>query len=196
MGTPDVLLLLGDLVDDGQAKGADDDLAAIREEVQRLEVPLLAARGNHDVPAGPFRRAFPGQRLEIGGYHLFLAFDDPYGPTDQSSRSGEAMSAVLEESLRRPEQPILVLQHSPVHPPIASDYPFMLKNRDEVMENYRRANVLLSLSGHYHAGQAATREGGVTYVTCPALCEEPFRFLEVRLRGRQVSVEESSLSIS
>ena len=191
-GTPDVLLLLGDLVDNGHAKGVEVDLTALREEVLSFGVPILAVRGNHDVPAEPFRRAFPGQRLEIGGY-LFLAFDDPYDPNDQSYRPKEGMTAVLEESRNRPQQPIIVLQHSPVHPPIDSHYPYLLKNCDEVLESYRQANVLLSLSGHYHPGQAATRERGVTYVTCPALCEEPFRFLQVRLRGHQVSIEECSL---
>ena len=90
--------------------------------------------------------------------------------------------------------PLVALQHNPLHPHIEADYPFMLANADAVLSGYRDAGVLLSLSGHYHPGQAAHRlggsAGGMSCYTAPAICEEPFRFAHVRLRGREVEVYE------
>jgi hypothetical protein len=61
------------------------------------------------------------------------------------------------------------------------------------MAAYREAGVVLSLSGHYHAGQAAHEVDGVIYYTAPALCEAPFRFAHLHLAGRRVWLQEYAL---
>jgi histidinol phosphatase-like PHP family hydrolase len=189
----DVILAMGDLVDDGAAPGAADDLAELREELVRPGLPVVLVRGNHDADlpvAGPSGEDV--HRVILGGYQL-LVFTDPYAADDHMTRSDEALAAVREA---RRDLPIVALQHSPIHPPIVSDYPFMPTNRDAIMAAYRAAGVLLSISGHYHAGQPLTHEGGVAYLTAPSLCEHPFRFLIVRLRGREIEVEEHRLALS
>ena len=87
----------------------------------------------------------------------------------------------------------MALQHHPLHPHIESDYPYMPTNAAAILSGYEDAGVILSLSGHYHAGQSAHRVGNVTYYTVPAACDAPFRFAHVRLWGREVQVREYSL---
>jgi hypothetical protein len=88
---------------------------------------------------------------------------------------------------------LVALQHNPVYPPIDHEYPFLLSNADAVVESYREAGVILSLSGHYHPGQAPSQHAGVTFYTAPALCEAPFRFAHLRIEGQMVTIEEFAL---
>jgi histidinol phosphatase-like PHP family hydrolase/predicted phosphodiesterase len=189
----DAVLVMGDLVDDGTKPGAAQDLAELQGELARPGLPVVVVRGNHDA-ALPVTGA-PGetvQRITLGGYQL-LVFSDPYAADDTMTRGAEALQAVRDLA---PDLPVLALQHNPLNPPIVSDYPFMPTNRDEIMAAYQEAGVLLSISGHYHPSQPVSREGGVAYVTAPALCEHPFRFLIVRGRGREIEIEEHRLALS
>ena len=93
----------------------------------------------------------------------------------------------------RPGLPLVALQHNPLDPPIERDYPYLLANAGAVLAAYQSAGVILSLSGHYHPGQAHHRVGQVLCYTVPALCEDPFLFAHVRLRDREVAVWEGAL---
>jgi hypothetical protein len=105
-------------------------------------------------------------------------------------RSAEGVQLVGEVAAARPDLPLVALQHAVLHPPIRRDYPYMLANHAAVMRGYEEGGVVLSLSGHYHAGQAPCVEGGVVYYTAPALCEAPHRFAHLRLAGREAMVRE------
>ncbi|MCD6303838.1 MAG: hypothetical protein J7M21_02625, partial [Planctomycetes bacterium] len=122
-------------------------------------------------------------------------FSDTYGPDDRAARS-EADRALLRAAAETPGGPLVVVQHSPIHPLIEADYPYMLANRREVMADYSAAGVLLSISGHYHAGRPMTSAGGVLYYTAAALGEPPFRYSIATLRGRDVAVEERTLALN
>ena len=63
------------------------------------------------------------------------------------------------------------------------------------MAAYAEGGVTLSLSGHYHPGQPALSANGTTYVTCPALCESPCRFLVVRVRDGAFEVDRHALKM-
>ncbi len=141
--------------------------------------------GNHDGDAERMLRTF-GSRAglhEIGPYR-FMVFADRYAPGDFCTRSEDDRRALAEAAAADCTAPIVVLQHNPMNPEIPSDeYPYMLTNRREVMEDYQRAGVMLSLSGHAHWGQALNFEQGVAYFTCPALCESPYHYAVLTLRG-------------
>jgi histidinol phosphatase-like PHP family hydrolase len=190
----DAVVLLGDLVDNGEAPGAEKDLAALRDEVHRLGVPVLVVPGNHDGPAARVLELFGDHvgKHRLRGYQL-ITFADAYGPADESARAGADLDVLTEAAREHPEEPILALQHNPVWPPIDSTYPFNLTNARQVMSAYSGAGVLLSISGHYHEGLALHRADNVAYLTCPALCEDPLRYLRIGLRGRQVDVCEQHL---
>ncbi len=192
---PDLIVLLGDLVDDAEKTGAQEDLQTMAGEAIKSGIQVLAVPGNHDGDPVRFAQLLgcaPG--IHTVGDYVFLVFhDEPLGgnryrrPFDQLDLPARAAAA-------HPGKPIIALQHNPLHPTIrTSKYPYHLTNRAEVMAGYRDAGVCLSLSGHYHAGQAAHAVDGVTYATAPALGEAPFRFLHVRLEGRNVQVQEHAL---
>lgn len=191
----DGLILLGDLVDNGMAEGAGAALAALADEARQAGIPVLALPGNHDGGAdfGAHFDCAPGLH-EIGGYG-FLVFHDSIGPGDVTSRREEDLALPARVAAERPGLPLVALQHNPIFPSIESAYPYMPVNTEAIRRSYEAAGVVLSLSGHYHAGQAPSRRGAVTYATAPALCEDPFRFWEVTLRGRHVEMKEHALKL-
>jgi histidinol phosphatase-like PHP family hydrolase/predicted MPP superfamily phosphohydrolase len=195
-GHVDAIVLMGDLVDTGTTPGAEEDLIELRDEIASLGVPILVAPGNHDGSAERLGRLF-GDRLgvhRLGGYQL-VTFCDPYRPTQEAARPADDLSLVLRARADHPDEPIVAIQHSNVHPHIESTYPYNLTNAPEVMRSYEEAGVVLSVSGHYHPGIAPQSVSGVAYVTAPALCEAPFRFLRVSLKGRTFTVTERRLAL-
>ncbi len=202
----DAIALIGDLIDNGDSPRAAADLRAVRDEVLaaapacpeqgRGDIPLLVVPGNHDGDAERMLAIFeqkPGLH-KIGNYR-FVTFADSY-VNDQICTRSQADRRLMADIAGRPGPPIVVLQHNPMNPVIErGDYPFMLTNRDEVMSDYSAASVILSVSGHYHTGQALNVAGGVRYFTAPAVCEAPFAYAMVTLRSREVKVELRPMAI-
>jgi len=186
---PDVLLLLGDLVNNGLATGADDDLAEIAQAARATGLPVLALPGNHDGDAATFVALLgcPAGLHEVGGVG-FMIFHDHVAADDVTTRPEEGLALPAEIARQCPGLPLIALQHNPLHPRIEHEYPFMPTNTDQILQTYREANVLLSLSGHYHPGQRAHALDGTLYATLTAACEAPFPYAHVRLRGREVEV--------
>lgn len=190
-GGIDAIALLGDLIDNGQHEYAEGCLRRLRTELDEAApgVPILAVFGNHDVKADLLFEVFdqrPGT-FEICGYR-FVTFADRYAEDAACTRS-EMDRRRCRRLAREGSNPIVVLQHNPMNPPIAADYPYMLTNRDEVMRDYAEAGVMLAMSGHYHQGQAPSLADGVQYFTAPALCETPYRYALVTLQGQEATVE-------
>ncbi|MDY7011333.1 MAG: metallophosphoesterase [Planctomycetota bacterium] len=198
-GAFDAIALMGDLIDNGTSPRAADDLRAVRDEILAAapDTPLLVVPGNHDGDAEQMLGLF-GQRpgLHAVGPYRFVTFVDSYVDDRICTRS-EADRRFLADLAGSAGPPIVVLQHNPMNPNIATDdYPFMLTNRREVMADYAAAGVLLSISGHYHTGQALNVADGVRYFTAPAVCEAPFRYAIITLRRRDVEVEIRPLALA
>jgi len=189
-GPVHAVVILGDLIDHRKRLCRDQGpaayagaLAAVRRTVAQAapDVPLVAIPGNHDGDADAFYAAIgsrPGLH-EIGPVRVLAVADHFAGKPKRVTRSDADRQAVLDAGRREPRRPLIVLQHNPMDPPIddkIDQHPYMLTNRPDVMADYARASVTLSLSGHYHAGQPFHETGGVHYFTCPALCERPFSY--------------------
>ena len=193
----DAIALAGDLLNDGNPAGAPNALADLKDAIAQAapDAPLLVATGNHDGHAGLVHAIFetrPGLH-ELGGCR-FVVFADAYDAADRCTRRDEDR-LLLRRLAREPGGPIVALQHNPLYPPIESDYPYMLTNSEEVQHDYAEAGVLLSLSGHYHAGQPLTLRHGTAYVTVPALAEAPFSYAMVTLLGHEALVETRRLRL-
>jgi predicted MPP superfamily phosphohydrolase len=186
----DLVVLLGDLVNDGLAAGAEHDLAEIARAVTHTGLPFLAVPGNHDGDMARTARLLncPPGLHEIGGYG-FVIFHDHVAPDHVTTRSEEDLALPEQLARQRPDLPLIALQHNPLHPRIDHEYPFIPVNVDRILPGYRAANVLLSLSGHYHPGQPAHPHHGTIYMTLPAGCEAPYAYAHVRLRDRNVEIE-------
>lgn len=193
---PDLLVVLGDLVDNGLADGAADDLSTLAAVLRDTGIPHLVVPGNHDGNPECVQRVFgtaPG--LHRVGDYGFLVFADTVAAGDLTTRPDEPLSLPRRAADGTPGLPLIALQHNPVHPPVDSRYPYLLTNAAAVMAGYERAGVVLSLSGHYHAGLGPVEQGGVAYFTAPALCESPFSFAHVRLDGRRVEIRQHALRL-
>jgi len=190
----DAVVLMGDLVDNGEAPGAERDLEALAEEARKFDVPIIVVPGNHDGTAERLLRLFGDHAgvHRLKGYQL-ITFADAYEANDEATRSPEDLGLVASASRDHPDEPIIALQHNPVHPRIESAYPYNLTNAAAVMRAYGQAHVTLSLSAHYHPGLAPEEVNGVSYATCPALCEAPMRFARVSVSGRTFTVREEPL---
>ncbi len=186
----DVVVLLGDLIDNGTESCAKSALQEIRDLLQTLcpKIPLLVVPGNHDGEPQLVLDIFDVQLggIEIGGYR-FVLFADGYYPGDVCTRSDSARKE-FHHIAAQPGGPVIALQHNPIYPNITGDYPYMLTNCSDVIRDYTQGNVLLSLSGHYHAGQPCSKTGGVNYVTIPSLVDKPFRYATITLRGRNFEI--------
>jgi histidinol phosphatase-like PHP family hydrolase/predicted phosphodiesterase len=193
----DALALMGDVLNDGKSPDAEMTLRLVAAELARArkEVPLLVVPGNHDGDADRLLNIL-GTRTgghEIGGYRFFV-LADRYGEGDVCTRSDADRQALLAWAAGG-GGPVIVLQHNSMNPVIDDPYPYMLTNRSEVMADYAKAGVMLSLSGHYHKGQAPSVVDGVRYFTAPAICEGDFPYCLVTLRGREVSIETRTLRL-
>lgn len=194
---PGLIVVLGDLVDDGTAPGAELDLLTLAGELRRTGIPVLVVPGNHDGPAARLARIFdcPAGLHRVGGFGFLLFHDAPIG-AERHARDATQLALPEQTAQRHPDLTLVTLQHHPLHPPIESSYPYLLDNAAAVLASYRAAGVRLSLSGHYHAGQSLHTRDGADYLTAPALCESPFRFLHVHLEGREVRTTEHALRMA
>lgn len=184
----DLVLLLGDLVDNGSADGAAEDLARVNALLTRFQKPVLAVRGNHDPMPDAYRAALgnPRESALFQGYRL-LGFSDRYEPDGRCYRDWDTMKKLFGG---QPDgAPVIVYQHSPVYPRIHCSYPYNIKGAGKLMRFYEQQDVLLSISGHLHSGHAPVRKNGVEYLTAAALCEAPFSYTLVHLEDRRISYE-------
>lgn len=186
---PDVVVILGDLVDFLPQDDPPVNLEEIREVLKPLRCPSITVPGNHDGPPGPFEKVFGPfpRRLDVEGCSL-LGFQETYGEGDVATRPDEQIAWTTTQS--EPLLPIrIALQHNPIWPDIEDEYPYIPRNREAIMESYREAGIHLSLSGHFHPGVEPVRKDGVWYATVPALCEEPFPFVVVEVGGAKIEWE-------
>jgi histidinol phosphatase-like PHP family hydrolase/predicted MPP superfamily phosphohydrolase len=195
---PGLVVVLGDLVDDGLAAGADKDFAELAAALKSMGVATLVVHGNHDGDTTSFEALFGAPGLHVIGGYGFLVMNDRMASGDFTTRQATDLALVDHLATERPDLPLVVLQHNPMYPAVedGGTYPYMLTNGSEALAGYDRGKVLLSLSGHYHAGQPRARFGEqTTCYTVPALCELPFAFAHVRLTGRDVEIREHHLKL-
>jgi len=194
----DAIALAGDLINEPDAPDAERVLAELHAEISDAagNAPLLLAPGNHD---GDPERALAALGIdagprEINGYRFFT-FADRFAAGDFADR-GETDRRAFREFAAAGGGPIVAIQHNPIHPDVPEcGYPYMLTNRRDVMDDYTRAGAILSISGHYHAGQALDTQGGVEYFTAPSSSEAPFNYTIVTLTGPQVRIEPRQLNL-
>jgi histidinol phosphatase-like PHP family hydrolase/predicted phosphodiesterase len=193
---PDLVVFLGDLVNDGEGPAAMAELRRLRLLADRLDAPFLALPGNHDPQPARFHQAFPKAppALDLDGVRL-LSFLDAEEPGYNASRSATDLQRLRAEANRATDAALVSLQHVPLFPPGLHSCPYNYTNADEVIAASHAAGVSLVISGHYHHGIPLFEHDGIRYLTAPALCEAPFRFLVVEIDGDRVSAQEHALAM-
>lgn len=154
---PDVLLLTGDIADDGSTEA----LERVAQAVKVLGVPVLATSGNHDDPAVVTAVLGAVDEMSIGGWRLLLA-----NTTIPKTEWGRIDVPELLGRLG-PDAgvPTLLALH---HPPIStSTHPWMRLEggSDLATALAARSDVRVVLSGHLHEAFNVVF-GGVSYIGC------------------------------
>jgi len=192
---PDIVLFLGDMLDDGTGVGSAAQRESFKRVIGSLNCPYLIVPGNHDGDPDAFYRVFPRppEYFDLLGFR-FIAFCDPEEPGYNARRTPRDL-----ERMRRAragfDGPIVCVQHVPVFPPGLSDCPYNFTNAEEVISVMREQGIFLALAGHNHEGMELVRSGNVSFAASPAVCEEPFSFLEVNIDGETIRTTRHSLQM-
>lgn len=191
---PDLVLLTGDIVDEGRPEEYAHALALLSE----LRLPYLVMPGNHDDRAA-FRQAFAGHAyLPVRGPLHFcvdaypvriVALDTTVPGSHHGHVDAEGLDWLLATLAAAPATPTLVLMH---HPPFVSGIPYLDQYRyleADALEAViaRFDNVEAVLCGHVH--RAMTRRWAGTVV-----CACPSTATEIALRLRPDAVPASFVS--
>ena len=190
---PDLVVVLGDLLQNDTHESARLDLIALKGEITRSGIPYLCLPGNHDIASGEFNRIMgtqPGLH-RIGGYGFLVINDvfEKHGDFDSCYRERASVEQTRRIARENPGLPLIALQHAPVYPAIDSSYPYNPANAAEIIECYNAGGVILSLSGHYHAGTAPVRNGSTLYFTVPSIKNAPFPFSLIELEGTDIRID-------
>jgi 3',5'-cyclic-AMP phosphodiesterase len=172
---PDLVILSGDLVDEG----SDVEYAMARELLSEITQPLLIIPGNHDEREA-FRRCFADQaHLPRSGPLHFTV--DQYGPVRiiglDISVPGEHHGDIddqtllwLEQTLEQdPNRPTMIMMHQP---PFASGIPYIdeywCERGDRLAKLVSRFPAIERIvCGHIHRFMQL-RFGGTLLCTCPS----------------------------
>lgn len=185
---PDLVLLTGDLVD----QGTPDEYAHARKLLERLDIPLLVIPGNHDHREN-FRAAFADHTYlpSRGPLHYCVDYDpirivaldscvtdEHHGHVDEAGLRW--LARVLRQDTRKPT---LLMIH---HPPFATGIPYLDKygclEADKLASVVDRfTNVEIVLCGHVHRPMLR-RWGGTVVCACPSTTTEIALRLDPRAR--------------
>jgi 3',5'-cyclic AMP phosphodiesterase CpdA len=171
---PDLVLVTGDLVDQGHP----DEYAMVRALLERLGVPYLVIPGNHD-DRETFRAAFSDHRYlpEQGPLHYcvddyavrIVALDSCVPGKHHGHIEAEGLSWLSSRLEQARDKPTLLMMH---HPPFVSGIPYMDKYRyidagplEEVVERFPQVQILLC--GHVHRSMLR-RWAGTVVCTGPS----------------------------
>ena len=185
---PNVVIFLGDLIDNGKSPGAYELLGRLRRIVNIIKSPTIVILGNHDGDPDEFYKIFdkPDYFVDINDVR-FATFLDPGEPGCNARRLPQSLKR-MEEARADWQGPIVTLQHVPLFPEGMSDCPYNYTNSAEVISLMKKHGIKLAISGHIHRGMDLVKSGNAAFVAAPSICESPFGFLEIILDGEEVKV--------
>jgi histidinol phosphatase-like PHP family hydrolase len=193
---PDLVVVLGDLVNDGTLAAADEHWQTLRRILDLLKPPWLALPGNHDGDPARFFRHFPPlpAALDTAGVR-FIPFLDPEEPAWNARRESAALQRMAGARSDGWRGPVVMLQHVPLFPPGLHACPYNYVNAPQVVDEMERDGITLAVGGHYHAGFDLLRRGPLYFAAAPALCEAPFSYLLLDVDATGVRAERQSLAL-
>lgn len=172
---PDLVLLSGDLVDEGMAA----EYAMTRSLLAQIRAPVLLIPGNHDDREG-FRAAFADHAYlpPRGPLHFIVDDKGPLRvigfditvPGEHHGKMDDAASSWLETALAAdPSRPTIIMMHQP---PFLSGIPYIdaycCQDGDRLAEIVRRYPAVERITcGHVHRFMQL-RFGGTSLCTAPS----------------------------
>ena len=201
---PNLIIFSGDMVN----KPIDSEFDIFLNTAKKLRAPFYPALGNHDVGVGgglskqtivaKLDANCPWLNLEtpyyyvIKGDYIFIFMD---GTNDQIVTAkgffGENELSFLDKTLSdNSDKKAVIVHHFPPMPPYKSDSHEISNREDYFAVIDKHPNVIMVLSGHYHATKAVQRND-VLYITTPSMIEYPhaFRYLKINDNFDEVTIE-------
>jgi 3',5'-cyclic-AMP phosphodiesterase len=167
---PDLILLTGDLSQDGSAESYDQ----LSTLLAPLKLPTYWLPGNHDSVETMTRSLsspiFQAEKRFVSQGWQFILLNSQI-PGEVSGRLSAATLGDLTRQLEQNNQPTTIAFH---HPPVHLQSAWLdnsaLQNPDELFAVIDRfPQVKLVLFGHIHQEICQKRQG-VTYLSCPSTC--------------------------
>ena len=176
---PDFVIILGDIINEPQSPSAIEQYKRIKSILDILDAPYIIIPGNHDRPDEEFYKIFPkpDDIIEIANTK-FVSLIDPEQPGYNAIRT-ERNLELMKSARKNFDGNVITLQHVPIFPPGTIDCPYNYTNANEIIEIMQRYKINLAISGHFHTGFDLFCSGDSAFLACPAICEAPFRFLEI-----------------
>ncbi len=193
---PQLVVLLGDLINDHEVSHAMDDLRELRAICDRLDCPYLAIPGNHDPAPDLFYTVMPRPEpvFDIGPAR-FVSFTDAEEPGWHARRNEQDLARLRGARSDGFAGPLVTLQHVPVMPR-GREMRYSYTNLDEVLAANAEGGVNVCLGGHVHQASPLVREGGTHHLAFEALCEAPHPYTLVTLEDDgQVTIERQTLAM-
>ncbi len=192
---PDIVFLLGDLIEDYSLQEARVNLERLAEIIARFDCPTITIPGNHDGDVEDFFNVIqkPPEIVDIKDVR-FLPFIDPEEPDYSARRMPHDIARVAKARCNHSGK-IVSLQHVPLFPRGTNDCPLNYTNAEEIISDFRKHGVALSIGAHYHDGIGLYFHEGVGYMALPALCEPPFPFVEILIDDNEITVRRHELQM-
>jgi 3',5'-cyclic-AMP phosphodiesterase len=156
--SPDAVLLTGDIADDASA----DATHRARTIIERLDVPIVATPGNHDVTA-QVENVFGTNSVTVPGWEIVVV-----NTVIPATEHGHVDIEMLTEQLAHTDgRPTLIAMH---HPPItlSTHRWFQLDGASDMVRLVtQHPNVKAVVSGHLHQA-FAVQVDHVSYIGCPS----------------------------
>ncbi len=176
---PDAVAVLGDIINDSKSPHASEQYETLKKILDILECPYIVIPGNHDTDPERFYQIFdkPDDIIELNNVRLvpFIDFEQPGYNAVREKHNLKRMEALRNNF----NGDIITLQHVPIFPPGTTDCPYNYTNANEIIDLMKQYKIDLAISGHFHRGFDLIRAEHNSFITCPALCETPFSFLEI-----------------
>jgi 3',5'-cyclic AMP phosphodiesterase CpdA len=165
---PELLLIAGDLADDGTAV----QTAAVKEIFAGIKVPMYVVPGNHDYTATNSRKAYDDlfpDRLNYAFGHRgwqFVALDTTEWTRSQNTTISGTTLKWLDDELPKldKKRPLVVFTHFP----LGEGVRMRPKNADDVLKRLIGHNLRAVYSGHFHA--FTEKKSGETVLTTNKCC--------------------------
>ncbi|MFI4913085.1 MAG: metallophosphoesterase [Sedimentisphaeraceae bacterium JB056] len=192
---PDIVIVLGDIIDNAEETDIGQRYKIIRNILDKLKCPYIVIPGNHDIAPDAFYDYFNAPELvtQCKGYG-FVSF--PYDietPGYNAFRANDQID-LMAYSRTKFGGPLIVIQHVPVAP--AEKAPcYNYVNSEQIINSMRDNGIFLSISGHYHPGYELYGYNSMNFVSVASLCEEPFNFWLLDIEDEKVSVDKHQLKI-
>jgi len=156
-GRADLVLLTGDLSDDGSVAA----LERVRAAAGRFGCPMLAVAGNHDLPATVAEVFGTPRSVQLGGWRIVPFTTWVKGSDGGRLDPGTALRVIDELASTdgaTPRPTLLVLHHPPISP--STNPIFTLEGAGGLVAGLRlRPHVRAAATGHLHEFFTAADEG-------------------------------------